>query len=71
MIYKDKDHRSSKYKVKGKGAPMPFYVNFAPQVGFHAGSLTTPSHGCVHLSISDAEKFFNNLEVGDRVDVVE
>jgi len=71
VIQKDKDHRSSLYKVKGKGAPMPFYVNFAPAVGFHAGSLTTPSHGCVHLSASDAEKFFNNLEVGDRVDVIE
>jgi Domain of unknown function (DUF4157)/L,D-transpeptidase catalytic domain len=71
VIRKDKDHRSSLYKVKGKGAPMPFYVNFAPAVGFHAGSLATPSHGCVHLSASDAERFFNNLEVGDRVDVIE
>jgi lipoprotein-anchoring transpeptidase ErfK/SrfK len=71
VIAKDKDHRSSLYKVKGKGAPMPFYVNFAPAVGFHAGSLSTPSHGCVHLSASDAETFFNNLDVGDRVDVIE
>ena len=71
VISKDKDHRSSLYKVKGKGAPMRFYVNFAPAVGFHAGSLKTLSHGCVHLSDSDAETFFNNLEVGDRVDVVE
>ena len=71
VISKDKDHRSSLYKVKGKGAPMPFYVNFAPAVGFHAGSLSTPSHGCVHLSASDAERFFNNLDVGDRVDVIE
>jgi hypothetical protein len=71
VISKDKDHKSSLYKVKGKGAPMPFYVNFAPAVGFHAGSLSTPSHGCVHLSASDAERFFNNLDVGDRVDVIE
>ena len=71
VISKDRNHRSSLYKKKGKGAPMPFYVHFAPAVGFHAGSLATPSHGCVHLSASDAEKFFKNLEVGDRVDVVE
>jgi hypothetical protein len=71
VIRKDEHHSSSKYKIKGKGAPMPFYVNFAPAVGFHTGSLTTLSHGCVHLSASAAETFFRNLEVGDRVDVVE
>jgi Domain of unknown function (DUF4157)/L,D-transpeptidase catalytic domain len=67
VISKDKDHKSSLYN----NAPMPFYVHFAPAVGFHAGSLSTPSHGCVHLSASDAERFFNNLDVGDRVDVIE
>jgi len=69
---KDADHHSSKYKdpKTGKGAPMPNYVHFAPQVGFHAGSLSTESHGCVHLAPGDSKTFFDNLNKGDRVDVV-
>ena len=70
VILKDKNHKSTKYKVKKKPAPMPYYVNFAPQVGFHAGSLKTESHGCVHLSSASAKTFFDNLDVGDGVDVV-
>lgn len=72
VISKDKDHHSSLYKdpKTGKPAPMPFYVNFAPAVGFHVGSLSTESHGCVHLSASAAASFFNHLNKGDRVDVV-
>ena len=49
---------------------MPRYVHFAPQAGFPAGSLSTESHGCVHLSAGDAKTFFDNLDKGDRVDVV-
>jgi hypothetical protein len=63
--FHDRNHYSNKYH-----APMPFYVNFAPQVGFHAGSLSVKSHGCVHLSRSSAERFFNYLQDGDPVDVV-
>lgn len=72
VIDKDKNHHSSKYNdpKTGKPAPMPNYVNFAPAVGFHAGSLSTESHGCVHLSAGDAKTFFDNLSKGDRVDVV-
>ncbi|MBW4722083.1 L,D-transpeptidase family protein [Saccharothrix obliqua] len=69
---KDADHHSSKYKdpKTGKPAPMPHYVNFAPAVGFHAGSLSVESHGCVHLSASAAKAFFDRLNKGDKVDVV-
>lgn len=37
VLSKDKNHHSSLYKdpKTGKPAPMPFYVNFAPAVGFH------------------------------------
>jgi hypothetical protein len=63
--FHDANHTSSIYH-----APMPFYVNFAPMVGFHAGSLTVRSHGCVHLSRANAERFFNYLQDGDPVDVV-
>lgn len=61
----DKDHVSSIYN-----APMPFYVNFTTAIGFHAGSLRVRSHGCVHLSRANAERFFDYLKVGDHVDVV-
>lgn len=72
VLNKDKDHHSSKYNdpKTGKPAPMPHYVQFAPAVGFHAGSLSTESHGCVHLSAGDAKTFFDSLGKGDRVDVV-
>lgn len=63
--FHDRDHYSNKYH-----APMPFYVNFAPEIGFHAGSLSVRSHGCVHLSRANAERFFNYLQDGDPVDVV-
>lgn len=65
VIFHDQNHFSSKYH-----APMPFYVNFTSQVGFHAGSLSVLSHGCVHLSRANAERFFNYLNNGDQVDVV-
>jgi hypothetical protein len=60
--FKDIDHVSSTYH-----APMPYYVNFADQVGFHQGSLHTPSHGCVHLSPSAAQTFYRHLRKGDLV----
>lgn len=63
--FHDKDHVSSIYH-----APMPFYVNFAPAIGFHAGSLRVRSHGCVHLSRDNASRFFDYLKRGDHVDVV-
>ncbi|MGW2250173.1 eCIS core domain-containing protein [Kitasatospora sp. NPDC001660] len=63
--FHDKHHVSSLYHAK-----MPYYVNFTDKVGFHAGSLSTRSHGCVHLSMEAAEQFFNYLKDGDLVDVV-
>jgi hypothetical protein len=63
--FHDEHHVSSTYH-----APMPFYVNFADQVGFHAGSLSVLSHGCVHLSRDNAQRFFHYLHDGDPVDVV-
>jgi len=51
-------------------APMPYSVFFVGGVAFHEGSLSTPSHGCVHLSESSAITFFRTLSVGDEVQVV-
>jgi L,D-transpeptidase catalytic domain len=50
--------------------PMPYAVFFAPGgVAFHGGSLTTPSHGCVHLDIGSARYYHGHLPVGAEVAV--
>ena len=48
--------------------PMPWAVFFAPGgIAFHGGSLTTPSHGCVHLTIADAHYYNQHLPDGAEV----
>jgi len=64
--YKDIDHLSREFD----DAPMPYSVFFNSGIAFHEGSLTALSHGCVHLSSSAAQSFFNGLAVGDVVQVV-
>jgi hypothetical protein len=52
------------------GIPIPFAVFFAPGgIAFHAGSLTTSSHGCVHLSLANARYFHDHLPDGAEVAV--
>ncbi|MEU7529214.1 L,D-transpeptidase [Saccharothrix sp. NPDC042600] len=52
-------------------APMPNSVYFTQSgIAFHEGSLTELSHGCVHLSPEAALTFFDNLFVGEQVQVV-
>jgi lipoprotein-anchoring transpeptidase ErfK/SrfK len=56
--------------VKGEvyhGTPMPFFTRYNGAEGFHSGSLTTPSHGCIHLGTGDAEWLFKNAAVGTPV----
>ncbi|HEY7593693.1 MAG TPA: L,D-transpeptidase [Actinophytocola sp.] len=61
--WKDIDHWSHAYN-----APMPYSVFFTSSgIAFHEGSLSVPSHGCVHLSHAAAVKFFNVLKVGNVV----
>ena len=48
--------------------PMPYAVFFAPGgIAFHGGSLTMPSHGCVHLDIGSARYYHDHLPVGAEV----
>ena len=48
--------------------PMPWAVFFAPGgVAFHGGSLTVPSHGCVHLTVANAHYYNEHLAVGAEV----
>lgn len=51
------------------GAPMPFYLEFKPSYGLHAGHLPgyPASHGCVRLSWWKARQFFNESSVGTPV----
>jgi lipoprotein-anchoring transpeptidase ErfK/SrfK len=50
------------------GEPMPYAVFFAPGgVAFHGGSLTKPSHGCVHLDIGSAQYYHDHLPIGAEV----
>jgi lipoprotein-anchoring transpeptidase ErfK/SrfK len=64
--WKDIDHLSSEFD----NAPMPYSVFFNGGIAFHAGSLSVPSHGCIHLSLAAAQTYFNRLRVGDIVQVV-
>jgi lipoprotein-anchoring transpeptidase ErfK/SrfK len=66
VLYKDINHLSKEFDY----APMPFSVFFVSGIAFHEGSLSVPSHGCVHLSTSSAQSFYNGLSAGDVVQVV-
>ena len=55
------------------GTPMPNFRRFyrqgnATALGFHTGSLSTPSHGCIHLSPTDSAWVFK-LPIGTSVRV--
>ncbi|GJF03042.1 L,D-transpeptidase [Pseudonocardia sp. D17] len=63
--WKARDYTSREYNT-----PMPYSVFFAPGgIAFHQGGQTTPSAGCVKLNPRDAEAFFDDLQVGDEVQV--
>jgi lipoprotein-anchoring transpeptidase ErfK/SrfK len=48
--------------------PMPYAVFFAAGgIAFHGGSLTEPSHGCVHLTIGNAQYYHDHLPIGAEV----
>jgi lipoprotein-anchoring transpeptidase ErfK/SrfK len=50
------------------GDPMPWAVFFAPGgIAFHGGSLTKPSHGCVHLTVANARYYNEHLPIGAEV----
>jgi lipoprotein-anchoring transpeptidase ErfK/SrfK len=51
-------------------APMPYSVFFYPGDAFHADSTSVASNGCIHLTSSSAQRFYNTLHLGDRVQVV-
>jgi lipoprotein-anchoring transpeptidase ErfK/SrfK len=38
-------------------------------IAFHAGSLTSSSHGCIHLAMRNARYYHDHLPVGAEVAV--
>jgi len=47
---------------------MPWATFFAPGgVAFHGGSLTSWSHGCVHLTVANAHYYQEHLPIGAEV----
>ena len=49
-------------------APMPFATYFTYNgIAFHEGSPEYMSHGCVRMYRQDAERYFNDLQIGDKV----
>lgn len=50
-------------------APMPYSVFFYEGDAFHEDPVTVRSHGCIHLSLKNAEYFYRFLNYGDLVEV--
>jgi hypothetical protein len=53
-------------------APMPYFMEFSPAVGMHAGYLPgyPASHGCVRMPRDLAALFFERVHIGTPVTVV-
>ncbi len=53
------------------GAPMPFFVEFSPSYGLHAGYLPgePASHGCIRMPYWKAKQFYNAVRIGTPVTV--
>ncbi len=51
------------------GASMPFFVEFSPGYGLHAGYLPgmPASHGCIRMPYWKARQFYNAAQVGTPV----
>lgn len=53
------------------GYPMPYWVQFKPEYGFHAGPVwpVPHSHGCIRLHPHAAPAFFALVHAGTPVDI--
>jgi hypothetical protein len=53
------------------GYPMPYWVEFKPEYGFHAGAVwpVAHSHGCVRLHPNVAPKFFALVRDGTSITI--
>ena len=69
---KDKDQKSQEFRLpNGDPAPMPWAVFFEDGgIAFHSGDPSRSSAGCIRLESRDAEAWYNDLQIGDQVQVV-
>ncbi|MBC3194722.1 L,D-transpeptidase [Pseudonocardia sp. C8] len=69
---KEADHKSQESRRRdGSPAPMPWSVFFDDGgIAFHSGDPNRSSAGCIHLPEADAKAYFDNLQIGDQVQVV-
>ena len=53
-------------------APMPYYLEFYPGLGMHAGYLPgyPASHGCIRLPFEVAQATFYRVRIGTPVKVI-
>jgi L,D-transpeptidase-like protein len=65
VLAKDKNFYSTEFH-----APMPYSVFFYPGDAFHADNTSIASNGCIHLTSSSAQRFYNTLHLGDQVQIV-
>ncbi|MDQ6625764.1 MAG: L,D-transpeptidase family protein [Verrucomicrobiota bacterium] len=51
------------------GAAMPYFVEFSPSYGLHAGYLpgVPASHGCIRMPYWKARQFYEAVHIGTRV----
>lgn len=51
------------------GAAMPFYLEFSPSYGLHAGYLpgVPASHGCIRMPYWKARQFYRETRIGTSV----
>jgi lipoprotein-anchoring transpeptidase ErfK/SrfK len=64
VYYKVRDSWSAPYQ-----SWMPWAAYFYKGDAFHEDPVTVRSHGCVHLSATNAEYFYDYLHIGDEVQV--
>ena len=64
-VRKDRKPRGTRYV----GAAMPFYVEFSPSYGLHAGYLPgePASHGCIRMPFWKARQFYRETRIGTPV----
>ena len=57
--------------TKFVGASMPYYMEFRPAYGLHAGYLpgVPASHGCIRMPYWKARQFYQTVRLGTPVTV--